>query len=359
MSEEIVVINPITDQRWDKFVIEHRNGTIFHHSLWLRLIADSFNHTPYYFAIEDRSGKISAGLPFFFVNSPFTGRRLVSIPFAEHCDPLLEDERHLDILVRAILKKAKRLKTNRIEFRIKNNKDYFLNDGTYESDNFIHHRLELDCLNYEQPSVALEALMNRFHKGQVIRNIKKALNSRIKIIPVAKADELKALFNLLAVTRKRHGLPPHPYKLFENMLRVSVPHNMIEMSIATEQAKPIAGIILARFKDTMYFLYGGSDYRYLKSRPNHLLLWRGIEKACRENLRFFDFGRTSVDNTGLRNFKKRWGTDETIIHYFNKNKNPLLVNRNSSNRNFIKNLVKRCPTFFLKIGAKMIYKHIC
>jgi len=46
-----------------------------------------------------------------------------------------------------------------------------------------------------------------------------------------------------------------------------------------------------------------------------LLYWNSIQDAKRWGLRFFDLGRTDVQQAGLVIFKKRWGAVESAISY--------------------------------------------
>src|SRR5207249_11725988 len=64
-------------------------------------------------------------------------------------------------------------------------------------------------------------------------------------------------------------------------------------------------------KNTLVYKYGGSDVSYNRLGGMHLLYWNSIQDAKRWGLRFFDLGRTDVQQAGLVIFKKRWGAVES------------------------------------------------
>jgi hypothetical protein len=44
-------------------------------------------------------------------------------------------------------------------------------------------------------------------------------------------------------------------------------------------------------------------------------MWTAIEWACEHAYRELDFGRSDIENLGLREFKRRWGAVELPLNY--------------------------------------------
>ena len=356
MSKEkyITKINPKEDERWDTFVQEHPFGSLYHHSLWADVIEKTYGYTPLYIALEDEHKNIKAALPFFIVNSQITGCRIVSLPFSDYCDALVSGTKDLKTLTNFALKELQKHGGGYLEMRTHRSVNYFSGLQFSISLDSVDHVLNLtDDLN---------ALMNSFHKSYVQRYIKKALASSIRIDGVDNEDGVQICYDLLAKTRKKHGLPPHPYVFFKNIWEVLHPANHADILIAYEGDTPIASIILGKFRDTVYYLYGGSDSNYLSNRPNHLLLWNAIENAALQGYRYFDFGRTSITNHGLLNFKRRWGTSEYPIPHFwysRTGESIKLVNRGSRKSTSYKHkVIQMLPLSLLKISGSLIYRHL-
>ena len=68
--------------------------------------------------------------------------------------------------------------------------------------------------------------------------------------------------------------------------------------------------------DTAFYKYNASDPRFLHLRPNNLLLWKAIEACHGQCYRYFDLGRCSHQEQGLRRFKRLWGSQEQELPYY-------------------------------------------
>src|ERR1051325_1907634 len=82
-------LNPLERPEWDKSLLSHRAASIFHSSAWARVLNETYGHSPHYFCAEHQ-GRLSELLPVMEVNSPWTGRRGVALPFTDEC-PHLSD----------------------------------------------------------------------------------------------------------------------------------------------------------------------------------------------------------------------------------------------------------------------------
>ena len=351
MSLSLQILDPCLDKRWDDFILSHPDSSIYHHRLWKELIQKTYRYQPYYFVLENSNG-IRAGVAFFLVKSKITGTRMVSLPFSDYCDPLINDQNEFDALFSEVIKKSKNLGAPQIEFRSRFSSTQFDTYVKNETANNRNHVLEL--------MGSLEEIESKFHNNCVRRSIKKAEKNKVKIVCGTDQKDMRIFYEFMVLTRKRHGLPPQPYDFFCNMWKLLYPQDMLDVLLATYEDRPMAGIVIARFKDTMYYLYGGSDSNFNDKRPNHLLLWKAIQMAHSEGLKYFDFGRTAVDNQGLLDFKRRWGTKEyKIISYTypKMKKQKLLFNRNGAKSGLFYSLTKKLPTPILELGGNLFYKH--
>ena len=84
-------INPITDSRWPEFILHHPSSSVFHTPAWLTALQRTYGYTPLVLTTSPPGSKIENGIPFCRVNSILTGKRLVSLPFSDHCQPLSAD----------------------------------------------------------------------------------------------------------------------------------------------------------------------------------------------------------------------------------------------------------------------------
>jgi hypothetical protein len=66
---------------------------------------------------------------------------------------------------------------------------------------------------------------------------------------------------------------------------------------------------------TLVYKYGASDEREWSHRPNDLIFRTVIGDAASRGFRDLDFGRTDLEDAGLRRFKSGWGAHEEPLVY--------------------------------------------
>jgi len=348
----VKIIDPSKDTRWSDFISSHKYGSIYHHSAWKEVIQSTYKYTPLYFVLEDDEGRLRAGIPFFLIKSWLTGTRLVSLPFSDVCDPLIDTIENASGLLDAIISAKEKFGASYIEIRTQNNSEVF---NAYEMKMQPYYQTHVLTLK-DDP----EVLRKSFHKSCIQRSIKKAEKSNLTVRKGETVKDMRTFYNLHLLTRKRHGVPPQPYKFFQNIWELMYPRGLVTLLLAESNNRVIAGIVLFKFGDTVYYKYGASEESFLTYRPNHLLMWKSIEMACNEGFRYFDFGRTSADNTGLTDFKSRWGAKEYQLSYlyFPNIKGVASIKENSFKCRIITKLGRKVPTTLLRIGGGVLYKHL-
>src|SRR5207249_1597678 len=109
--------------------------------------------------------------------------------------------------------------------------------------------------------------------------------------------------------------PTQPKKYFLRLWERLISRGFGFIMLARYEGKTIAGgIFLHQNRDVIY-KYGATDSDYMEVSANHALLWEAIQWGHRNGFRRFDWGRTDMDNHGLRTFKRGWGTAEQILCY--------------------------------------------
>ena len=99
-SSGLFALDPLRDERWRKLVHGHPAASVFHSTEWLSALRLAYGYEPVVYTNGDPSSQsIASGIVFCKVRSWLTGRRLVSVPFSDHCDPLVESSAELDDLL--------------------------------------------------------------------------------------------------------------------------------------------------------------------------------------------------------------------------------------------------------------------
>lgn len=295
------------EPEWDTFVLRHRLGSVYHTSNWKKVIEQAFPHIRGRFLVlrERGSGGIQGGLPIYRVSSWLLGSRLVSVPFATVCDPLVSKSEEWDVLAPELETERARTRSNKLEIR------GVLSAGPLppsfgSTSLFRHHALPHDG--------DFNALCSRFDKNSVCQKAEKARRAGVTIEERRDKEGMVVSHSLLAATRRRLSLPPMPYRFFKAMQRNLSPEHM-RIFLAYDNAKPIACHIVLIFKDQWISEYSGNADGSI-SGVNQLLYLETIRQACAEGARKFSFGRTSIHNGGLLSYKRRWGTiEEKLTNY--------------------------------------------
>jgi Acetyltransferase (GNAT) domain len=99
--------------------------------------------------------------------------------------------------------------------------------------------------------------------------------------------------------------------LWENILE---PGN--GMLLLVEQGgTPAAGGVFLAGSPTLVYKYGASLPGLWNLRPNHLLFWTAMQWGIVHDCQLLHFGRSDIDNQGLRSFKSGWAAEEGPLVY--------------------------------------------
>ncbi len=138
-------------------------------------------------------------------------------------------------------------------------------------------------------------------------------------VTVISTSNLTNFLKLNKETTKRDKFQGHEDAYYQNLLKffAANPEVKLKLLIANYQNKAIAGIILAFFHDTAFYLHGASSDEYRNVMAPHLLQWAGIKIAKKLGLKHYDFwGIAPSDQpkhpwSGVTRFKLGFSGKET------------------------------------------------
>jgi len=342
---------PLEDCRWEEFVRRHPRSSVFHSSAWLEALSRTYGYKPIAYTTSPQGQELKNAIVFCRIESWLTGRRLVSLPFSDHCEPLVDTKQDLEALSGALEQEVRREQWRYLELRPLGNFD-ITNSLHHSTLAYSFHRLDLDS--------DLVTLFKNLHKSSIQRKIRRAEREGLRYVEGSSETLLDHFVGLFTLTRKRHGLPPPPRKWFENLLDCFGERLKIRVAFTNEQLA--AAMLTIHHKDTMFYKYGCSSARYNKLGSMHLLYWRAIHDAKSLGCRFFDFGRTDADQQGLITFKNRWGATESIINYsrYGARDNAthfLDLNNASGKSGAAKYVLEHLPLPLLSVTGRVLYRH--
>jgi CelD/BcsL family acetyltransferase involved in cellulose biosynthesis len=293
----------IGDVRWRSFVAAHAGASPCHHPEWASLLADCYGLEPFVLAAVGETGALTAGLPVVAVRGRLRRRAWVSLPFTDYCPPLLGPDVPATAMATALDAARRGAGVDSLEVR-----------GALELEPALpavgyRHLLKLP----HDPAEAFE----RFHHSLVRRAIRKAERDRALTIRIgaSREDLCEVYYRLHLATRRRHGTPVQPRRFFRLLWERMIEPGLGSVLLAYAHGRPVAGAVLLRSDSVVLYKYAASDPAAWRLRPNHLIIWSAIQRACVDAAGLFDFGRTELEHESLRQFKLTWGSDEQPLVY--------------------------------------------
>lgn len=342
----IYEIDPLRDPRWPRFVKQHKHATVFHSAEWLDALSRTYRYRPAALTISPPGTELSSGLAFCRVESWLTGSRLVSVPFSDHCAPLVESWEQLGMLLRALKRECNNGRRKYIEIRSLDAPSGVAEFS--ESRRFCLHRLDL------RPS--LDDLFRGLHASCIRRRVTRATREDFEYREGRSEDLLLEFYRLAVLTRRRQNLPPQPLAWFRNLIRCL--GDGLKIRLLFHSGRPAAGILTLRFRDTMTYKYGFSDREFHRLGSMQLLMWKAIEEAKKASLLEFDMGRSEWSNPGLITFKDRFGCARSSIVYMRFPGKTRELGRDSLKMRLARHVFALAPNSLLMKAGNLLYRHM-
>jgi CelD/BcsL family acetyltransferase involved in cellulose biosynthesis len=334
-----VDILDVDDPAWQAFVESRPEATPFHLPAWSHVIGRSYGFRPFAFVTRAADGTVTGGLPVVELGRR---RRWTSLPFTDQCDPLVPAD-GLGDLLEALELERRRRGVPSVVIRSEAGLSQSLCTGGWR------HVLSLDAPPDE--------LFRRFDRSQVQRAIRKSERERTRVrIADRREDLTETFYGLHLSTRRRLGVPVQPRAFFDRLWEEMIAKELGTVFVVEVGSVPCGAGVFLTWKDKVVYKFGASEQHMWSHRPNHALFWHAIQWACERGATSFDFGRTDVDNEGLRSFKARWGTTESMLHYSVFGAAPPARMNGLASR-ALSSLIRHSPEFVCRQVGEHLYRH--
>ena len=283
---------------WDRFVRAQPQWTHCHLFGWKTVMTRALGHECFLLAARDPDGGLAGVLPLVRVNSLLFGHYLVSMPFLNYGGPL-GSEAGVQALVAHATCLAQRDGVKLLELRSRGPLPIALPAS--------HRKVTvLLDLTAGSPDSVWQALNSRL-KNYVRRTARAGVTVRFG------PDQLRPFFEVFKRHMHELGTPTHGRRLFETIAEV-FPDD-VWFGCAYHAGRPVAAGCALRWAEEVEVTWASAVASAPELRPNALLYWSFIERAAREGVRTFNFGR-STPGSGPHEFKHRWGArDEPLWWY--------------------------------------------
>lgn len=346
----LTTIDPLTDPAWDDFAADHPEARVYHHSAWARVLGESFGFEPAHMALRDPDGGVSGIVAAMRIRRPLARPRLLSLPLTAYCNPLLPAESLRDLTDFFRLQQAS---LSFIELRLLWNGDDHVWDrsGGFEVAPATHvtHILALEASE--------EELLGSFHGRSVRHRIRRASRENLTFRLGHTEAHLRRFYDLMSARRRDRGLPPHPYRFFRNMWRILHPLGLMTLPLVLHEGQVVGAGVVLKWKRVHHLEYMAAEPRYFRRCVNQLLIWETIRNALAEGARYYDFGRSSLQNQSLIEFKGRWGTERRALRSVFFPECPGGRHRSRALRDRVVAMNRRLPHWLLRLQGRLVYRY--
>jgi len=340
-------LNPLEDPRWAALVRSHRCASVFHTPAYLRALQRTYGYEPVVYSTSPASATLTNGVVLCRVRSWLTGSRLVSLPFADHCEPLLDGSEERAAILAAVRQTVRHQRLQYAEIRSAA-PELTVGSNLEVASAFSLHALDL------RPT--LEGLYKGIHKTALQQQIRRAEREAVRHDEGTSQQLLNQFYHLMVLTRRRHRLPPQPLLWFRNL--IACLGDGARIHVASIGERPIAGMLTLRHKGVLVYKYGCSDARFHRLGAVPFLLWKAIVQAKESGLDTLDMGRSDAGNTGLITFKERWGATRSTLTYLRYASGATQDARVGLRAQLATQLFARLPDDLLIVAGKLLYRHI-
>jgi Acetyltransferase (GNAT) domain len=347
-SESLVEINPLLYPEWDSLLEAHPRSSFFHRTAWAQVLHETYGHVPIYFC-RFVDGQLEELLPIMEIASPWTGCRGVSLPFTDLCPALLAPKHDRQSLHELAMEHGRRRNWKSLEWRGNDPEDP-ARQGASPSLAFYGHVIDLRR--------GQEALFKSFN-GAMRRGIRRGAGTGLRVEFSNCFDSIRTFYTLHCLTRRRHRLPPQPFRFFENVAQYVLAQGHGFVATVLCENKPIATAVFFHHRGKACYKFGASDYAFQRLRPNNILFWEAIKRYADNRFDSLHLGRTSLTNEGLRRFKLGFGAREESVEYYKYDfVKRTFVTEIDHTAGWFKWPFGCMPLPVLRLAGEMIYPHL-
>ena len=344
---KVHVLDPLLDSRWDDLVAWHPSASVFHHRGWLEALVRTYGYEPYVLTGTPFGEPLDNGILVCRVSSWITGTRLVSLPFSDHCEPLLYKNDNAEEFSNWMQEACDLQHWRYVELRPLLT-PYPTDNNLRPSCSYWFHELDL------RPS--LDQIFARLHKNSFQRKVQRAEREGLSYEVGRSGQFMAEFYRLLLSTRKRHQLLPQPRAWFRNL--VECMGDKLQISVARKDRVPVAALLTLRHRSTVVYKYGCSDDKSHNLGGMPFLFWRLVEESKASGAEKLDFGRTDLGNEGLIAFKDRLGTSRKLLTYYRYTKTPNRGLANLRDSRAVRQFFCFLPQVVSSAAGRILYRHL-
>lgn len=296
-ARSLMSVDAASDPTWAELT-EASDSDVFASPVWARVLRDGYGFDVLARLVVDESGRAVAGMPLVEVDDA-RGKRVLSLPFSDFCDPIVTDASDWDYLMGAHSRDDRPLTVRFLHHRVGES------EGWQEAGSYAWHRVDVT----RSPDEMWDSL-----RSSARRAIRKARSAGVEVMAATRPEELRAFFEMhLQVRKHKYGLLAQPYRFFEAIWEHFLGRGDGLLLLARAKGEIVGGTLNLKWRDSLYYKFNASSLTQLEVRPNDLLMWEGMVRAHEQGLAWVDLGVSDWDQEGLIRYKDKYATEEGTV----------------------------------------------
>ncbi len=293
-------IDPTTDPRWPALNLRMAGG-VFNSPAWFSVLYDTYGFEVEACLVKDVENPV-AGLAFVAIDD-FMDPRVVTLPFSDFCDPLVETADHWRVI-------GDELDLTRRRFQIRYLGREWLDPhlGLEQSGRARWHGMDL--------TRPLDEIRDSIDPA-ARRSVRKAESLGVTVRAAESLEDVRIFYEMHRdIRRFKYRMLAQPFRFFEAIWNRFLSAGAGTLLLAEYRGRAVGGVLFLEWDGVLYYKFNASSLDSLEVRPNDLIIWNAIGLAHGRGLRLLDFGLSDWDQEGLVRFKRKYATDEKTIRTF-------------------------------------------
>jgi serine/alanine adding enzyme len=285
-------------EEWDGLVRRSAGWTHFHLHGWRDVMERVFGHECIYLAARDEGGCLAGVLPLVRLKSLLFGHYLVSMPFLNYGGPLGNDA-----AVRALCDYASEVAQE---------------DGAVLLE--LRSRVPLPVsLPVSHRKITVVRALPAGDSEQLWRDLPAKVRSQVRRSQREGMDvrfgpnQVAPFFDVFSRHMRDLGTPTQSRRFFECIAATF--GTDVWFGCAYLESRPVACGCGFLWDGEFEMSWASALRDYNRLAPNMLLYWAFMERAAREGLAVFNFGRCSP-GSGTHRFKQQWGSRDVPLWWY-------------------------------------------
>jgi lipid II:glycine glycyltransferase (peptidoglycan interpeptide bridge formation enzyme) len=135
-------------------------------------------------------------------------------------------------------------------------------------------------------------------------------------VTTEESDDIRGFYEIQQAVAKRVGFGIHERSYFDTLWRVFAPQGRAHLFFASVAGTRVAAVLLLRWGETAWEMFGGPTGEHAETRPFYLLKWRAMLRLRQLGVRSYDMwglaesARDDDPLAGVENFKTGFGGEQ-------------------------------------------------